>query len=106
MHGSIGQQRQKQWDKRDYCRVPPSILKSEVKDNSTNKQAKPQDDAIRPVIESWDQELERALNSMAQSFPIDNVSEIFLSGCAVEVLFLDEYLESQLDAKVQFLDPF
>ena len=94
------------WDKRDYCRVPPSILKSEVKDNSTNKQAKPQDDAIRPVIESWDQELERALNSMAQSFPIDNVSEIFLSGCAEEVLFLDEYLESQLDAKVQFLDPF
>ena len=92
------------WDKRDYCRVPPSILKSDIKDNSTNKQAKPQDDAMRPVIESWDQELERALNSMAQSFPVDNISEVFLSGCAEEVLFLDEYLEIQLDAKVQFLD--
>ena len=94
------------WDKRDYCRVPPSILKSDIKDNSTSKQKKPQDDAMRPVIESWDQELERALNSMAQSFPIDNISEIFLSGCAEEVLFLDEYLQNQLEANVEFLDPF
>jgi hypothetical protein len=94
------------WDKRDYCRVPPSILKSEIKDNSTNKQKKPQDDAMRPVIEGWDQELERALNSMAQSFPVDNISEIFLSGCAEEVLFLDEYLHNQLDVTVQYLDPF
>ena len=94
------------WDKRDYCRVPPSILKSEIKDNSTNKQKKPQDDAMRPVIESWDQELERALNSMAQSFPVDNISEIFLSGCAEEVLFLDEYLHNQLDVTVEYLDPF
>ncbi len=60
-----------------------------MKDNSTNKQKKPQDDAMRPVIEGWDQELERALNSMAQSFPVDNISEIFLSGCAEEILFLD-----------------
>ena len=94
------------WDKRDYCRVPPSILKSDIKDNSTNKQKKPQDDAMRPVIESWDQEIERALNSMAQSFPVDNISEIFLSGCAEEVLFLDEYLHNQLDVDVNFLDPF
>ena len=94
------------WDKRDYCRVPPSILKSDIKDNSTSKQKKPQDDAMRPVIESWDQEIERALNSMAQSFPVDNISEIFLSGCAEEVLFLDEYLHNQLDVDVNFLDPF
>ena len=94
------------WDKRDYCRVPPSILKSDLKDNSTSKQKKPQDDAMRPVIESWDQEIERALNSMAQSFPVDNISEIFLSGCAEEVLFLDEYLHNQLDVDVNFLDPF
>ena len=94
------------WDKRDYCRVPPSILKSDTKDNSTTKQKKPQDDAMRPVIEGWDQELERALNSMAQSFPVDNISEIFLSGCAEEVLFLDEYLHNQLDVAVEYLDPF
>ena len=93
------------WDKRDYCRVPPSILKSDIKDNSTNKQKKPQDDAMRPVIESWDQEIERALNGMAQAFPIDNISEIFLSGCAEEILFLDEYLHNQLDVDVSFLDP-
>ena len=94
------------WDKRDYCRVPPSILKSDIKGDSTNKQKKPQDDAMRPVIEGWDQELERALNSMAQSFPVDNISEIFLSGCAEEVLFLDEYLHNQLEVEVQYLDPF
>jgi hypothetical protein len=61
---------------------------------------------MRPVIEGWDQELERALNSMAQSFPVDNISEIFLSGCAEEVLFLDEYLHNQLEVEVQYLDPF
>ena len=93
------------WHKRDYCRVPPSILKSDMKDNTTNKQKKPQDDAMRPVIEGWDQELERALNSMAQSFPVDNISEIFLSGCSEEILFLDEYLQSQLDVNVEYLDP-
>ena len=76
-----------------------------MKDNSTNKQKKPQDDAMRPVIEGWDQELERALNSMAQSFPVDNISEIFLSGCAEEILFLDEYLQTQLDVNVEYLDP-
>ena len=43
---------------------------------------------------------------MAQSFPVDNISEIFLSGCAEEVLFLDEYLQNQLDVDVNFLDPF
>ena len=93
------------WHKRDYCRVPPSILKTDTKDNSTNKQKKPQDDAMRPVIEGWDQELERALNSMAQSFPVDNISEIFLSGCAEEILFLDEYLQTQLDVNVEYLNP-
>ena len=93
------------WNKRDYCRVPPSILKTDMKDNSTNKQKKPQDDAMRPVIEGWDQELERALNSMAQSFPVDNISEIFLSGCAEEILFLDEYLQTQLDVNVEYLNP-
>jgi len=93
------------WDKRDWCRVPPSILKSDTKDNSINMQKKPQDEAMRPVIESWDQELERALNSMAQTFPSDNISEIFLSGCAEEILFLDEYLQTQLDVHVEYLDP-
>jgi len=93
------------WDKRDYCRVPPSILKSDMKDNSTSKQKKPQDDAMRPVIEGWDQELERALNSMSQAFPVDNISEIFLSGSAEEILFLDEYLHNQLDVHVEYLDP-
>ena len=93
------------WDKRDWCRVPPSILKSETKDNSINMQKKPQDEAMRPVIEGWDQELERALNSMAQTFPSDNISEIFLSGCSEEILFLDEYLETQLDVNVEYLDP-
>ena len=43
---------------------------------------------------------------MAQSFPVDNVSEIFLSGCAEEVLFFDEYLEINWMQKLQFLDPF
>ncbi|HJM15575.1 MAG TPA: pilus assembly protein PilM, partial [SAR86 cluster bacterium] len=93
------------WDKRDWCRVPPSILKSDTKDNSINMQKKPQDEAMRPVIESWDQELERALNSMAQTFPSDNISEIFLSGCSEEILFLDEYLQTQLDVNVEYLDP-
>lgn len=93
------------WDKRDWCRVPPSILKSDTKDNSINMQKKPQDEAMRPVIESWDQELERALNSMSQTFPSDNISEIFLSGCSEEILFLDEYLQTQLDVNVEYLDP-
>ncbi len=93
------------WHKRDYCRVPPSILKSDPKENSTNKQKKPQDEAMRPVIENWDQELERALNSMAQSFPVDNISEIYLSGCAEEILFFDEYLQNQLEVNVEYLDP-
>ncbi|MEC7849672.1 MAG: pilus assembly protein PilM, partial [Candidatus Neomarinimicrobiota bacterium] len=93
------------WDKRDWCRVPPSILKSDTKDNSISMQKKPQDEAMRPVIESWDQELERALNSMAQTFPSDNISEIFLSGCSEEILFLDEYLQTQLDVNVEYLDP-
>ena len=93
------------WDKRDWCRVPPSILKSDTKDNSINMRKKPQDEAMRPVIESWDQELERALNSMAQTFPSDNISEIFLSGCSEEILFLDEYLQTQLDVNVEYLDP-
>ena len=39
-------------------------------------------------------------------FPVDNISEIFLSGCAEEVLFLDEYLHNQLEVEVQYLDPF
>ena len=60
---------------------------------------------MRPVIESWDQELERALNSMSQTFPSDNISEIFLSGCSEEILFLDEYLQTQLDVNVEYLDP-
>ena len=93
------------WDKRDWCRVPPSILKSDTKDNSINMQKKPQDDAVGPVIEGWDQELERALNSMSQAFPVDNISEIFLSGCAEEILFFDEYLQTQLDVHVEYLDP-
>ena len=93
------------WDKRDYCRVPPSILKSETKDDSISKQKKPQDEAMRPVIEGWDQELERALNSMSQAFPVDNISEVYLSGCAEEILFFDEYLGNQLDVNVQYLDP-
>ena len=92
------------WYKRDYCRVPPSILRSDDK-SDPYKQKKPQDDAMRPTIESWDQELERALNSMTQSFPVDNVSEIFLSGCAKEIMFLDEYLESQFEVPVNFIDP-
>ena len=93
------------WDKRDWCRVPPSILKSDTKDNSISMQKKPQDEAMRPVIEGWDQELERALNSMSQTFPSDNISEIFLSGCGEEILFLDEYLKNQLDVNVEYLDP-
>ena len=93
------------WFKRDYCRVPPSILKSDDKSSNPYKQKKPQDDAMRPVIENWDQELERALNSMAQSFPVDNVSEIFLSGCAEEIMFLDEYLELQFDVPVEYINP-
>ena len=93
------------WDKRDWCRVPPSILKSDTKDNSISMQKKPQDEAMRPVIEGWDQELERALNSMTQTFPSDNISEIFLSGCGEEILFLDEYQQNQLDVNVEYLDP-
>ena len=42
---------------------------------------------------------------MAQSFPVDNISEIFLSGCAEEILFLDEYLQTQLDVNVEYLNP-
>ena len=61
---------------------------------------------MRPAIENWDQEIERALNNMAQNFPVDNISEIYLSGSAEEIMHFDDYLESQFEVPVHFLDPF
>jgi len=80
-------------------RVPPTLIpgKNETKNKS--------DDQFRPIIESWTREIDRTLNSYKRSFPIGEIKRMYLSGAAIHIKSIDEYLSNHLQLQTEYINP-
>ena len=63
------------------------------------------DNIFTPVFEIWQQDINRSINSLRKVISLNNDTQIFLSGSASEILYLDDFFEGFLNYKSTFLNP-
>jgi len=85
----------------DEFRVPPSLLPGKAKPGT----ALPIDDLLRPILESWTRELDRTLTSLKRDFPVGDATQLFLSGSAIHIHSLHEYLGGHLNLRAEYFNP-
>ena len=91
----------KEWSHRENFQVPESFLRSMGYTADVGEH----DDILRPVFDSWRQEIDRTMNGVRKSFKISENTEILLSGCAGEVFYLDKFIEGSMGLNTSFLNP-
>lgn len=86
---------------KDRFRVPPSLLPGKAKKESTL----PVDDIVRPIMESWGRELDRNLTSLKRGFPVADATHLILSGEAIHITNIHEYLGGHLQLSTEYFNP-
>ena len=91
-----------EWSNRKNYQVPETFLRS----LGHKAEAGEHDDILRPVFDSWRQELDRTVNGIRKEFKISKDTEVLLCGSAGDIQYLDKYIEGIMGLNTRMLNPF
>tara|TARA_X000001036_G_scaffold292381_1_gene271679 strand:- start:479 stop:1651 length:1173 start_codon:yes stop_codon:yes gene_type:complete len=91
-----------EWSNRKNYQVPETFLRS----LGHKAEAGEHDDILRPVFDSWRQELDRTVNGIRKEFKISKDTEVLLCGSAGDIQYLDKYIEGIMGLNTSILNPF
>ena len=91
-----------EWSNRKNYQVPETFLRSLGHKAETGEH----DDILRPVFDSWRQELDRTVNGIRKEFKISKDTEVLLCGSAGDIQYLDKYIEGIMGLNTSILNPF
>ena len=91
-----------EWSNRKNYQVPETFLRS----LGHKAEAGEHDDILRPVFDSWRQELDRTVNGIRKEFKISKETEVLLCGSAGDIQYLDKYIEGIMGLNTRILNPF
>ena len=91
-----------EWSNRKNYQVPETFLRS----LGHKAEAGEHDDILRPVFDSWRQELDRTVNGIRKEFKISKDTEVLLCGSAGDIQYLDKYIEGIMGLNTSIFNPF
>ena len=91
-----------EWSNRKNYQVPETFLRS----LGHKAEAGEHDDILRPVFDSWRQELDRTVNGIRKEFKISKETEVLLCGSAGDIQYLDKYIEGIMGLNTSIFNPF
>ena len=91
-----------EWSNRKNYQVPETFLRSLGHKAETGEH----DDILRPVFDSWRQELDRTVNGIRKEFKISKNTEVLLCGSAGDIQYLDKYIEGIMGLNTSIFNPF
>ena len=73
---------------------------------ATNEQRAALEEIFTNVISGWGQEIKRALDFLASTYPDENIEKLYVSGGSIRIPGFLKYLELETELPVEELNPF